>query len=179
MPLLVAVLTVSIGGDVSATESLPAWREAFQSADQALRNGVPVDYATLRAYPLYPYLRYQELTRRSPEQPVAEIREFLQTYADSPLAERLRGGWLRQLATARRWDDYVRDAVPTRDAELDCWRRQALLNTGQGESALRGFATLWLRGAALPVACDPVIAVWRSQGNLTPELLWQLSLIHI
>lgn len=173
MPLLAAMLTAGIGGDVSATESLSAWRAAFQSADQALRNGVPVDYAPLRAYPLYPYLRYQELTRRLPEWPAAEVREFLQTYADSPLAERLRGGWLRRLATARRWDDYVRDAVPTRDAELDCWRRQALLNTGQSESALRGFSTLWLRGTALPVACDPVITAWRSQGGLTPELLWQ------
>ena len=172
-PLLLAVLTVGIGGDVSATESLSGWREAFQRTDQALRNGVPVDYALLRAYPLYPYLRYQDLSRRLPEWPADEVREFLQTYADSPLADRLRGGWLRQLATARRWDDYVRDAAPTRDAELDCWRRHALLNTGQSEPALLGFATLWRRGAALPAACDPVIAVWRSQGNLTPELLWQ------
>ncbi|CDH44426.1 transglycosylase SLT domain-containing protein [Candidatus Contendibacter odensensis] len=173
IPLLVAMLTIGIGGDASATESLSAWREAFQNADQALRNGVSVDYASLRTYPLYPYLRYQELSRRLPELPAAEVREFLQTYADSPLAERLRGIWLRQLATARRWDDYGRDAVPSRDPELDCWRRQALLNSGQKESALLGFSTLWLRGTALPVACDPVITVWRSQGGITPELLWQ------
>lgn len=173
MPLIVTVLAVGIGGDVRATESLPAWREAFQVADQALRNGAAVDTAALRAYPLYPYLRYQELARRLAEWPAAEIREFLKSYADSPLAGRLRGVWLRQLASARRWDDYLRDAVPTRDAELDCWHRQALWHTGQSEPALRGFATLWLRGDALPNACDPVIVAWRSQGGLSPQLLWQ------
>ncbi len=171
--VLVAMLMVGIGGDVGATESLPAWREAFQTADHALRNGVAADTTALRAYPLYPYLRYQELSRRLPEFPAAEIREFLQTYADSPLAQRLRGAWLRQLAVAKRWDEYLRDAVPSQDAELDCWRRQALLHTQQTEPALRDFAAIWLRGATLPNACDPVITAWRSQGGPTPELLWQ------
>jgi soluble lytic murein transglycosylase len=171
--VLVIALAIGIGGDVGATESLPAWREAFPTADQALRDGAAVDLIALRAYPLYPYLRYQELIRRLPELPATEVRDFLQSYADSPLAARLRGAWLRQLAAGRRWDDYLQDATPTRDAELECWRRQALLNTGQGEAALRDFAALWLRGAALPAACDPVIAAWRVQGGPAPELLWQ------
>ncbi len=171
--LIIVVFATGISGDVSATESLPAWREAFQVADQALRNGTVIDTTALRAYPLYPYLRYRELIRRLPELPTAEVREFLQMYADSPLAHRLRSLWLRQLSTARRWDDYLRDATPTRDAELDCERRQALLNTGQSEPALRGFATLWLRGTTLPATCDPIIAVWRNQGEPTPALLWQ------
>ncbi len=171
--MLVVALAIGISGDVAATESLPAWREAFPIADQSLRDGAAVDLTALRAYPLYPYLRYQELTRRLPELPATEVRDFLQSYADSPLAARLRGAWLRQLAAARRWDDYLRDATPTRDAELECWRRQALLHTGQGEAALRDFATFWLRGATLPAACDPVIAAWRVRGDPSPALLWQ------
>ncbi len=171
--LLVVALAFGVGGDVGATESLPAWRKAFPIADQSLRNGVAVDLGGLRAYPLYPYLRYQELSRRLPELPAAEVREFLQTYADSPLAIRLRDAWLRQLAEERRWDDYLRDFTPTRDAELECSRRLALLDTGQNEAALRDFATLWLRGASLPNACDPVIAAWRARGEPSPERLWQ------
>ena len=171
--LVIALAIAMLGGDVGATESLPAWREAFPIADQSLRDGAAVDLSALRAYPLYPYLRYQELSRRLPEWPAAEVRDFLQTYADSPLAARLRGAWLRQLAADRRWDDYLRDATPSRDAELECGRRQALLNTGQGEAALRDFAAFWLRGASLPNACDPVIAAWRVQGGPAPELLWQ------
>lgn len=158
---------------MSATESPPAWREAFLAAEQSLRDGGTVDLAPLRAYPLYPYLRYQDLVRRLPELPADEVREFLRGQTDSPLAARLRGAWLRQLVVVRRWNDYLRDFTPTRDAELDCWQRQALLATGQDDAALRDFAALWLRDAALPTACDPVIAAWRTRGEPTPERLWQ------
>ncbi len=153
--------------------SLQNQRAAFQTADQALRNGTPIDYSDLRDYPLYPYLRYRDLTRRLPEFPASEIRDFLNAYAGSPLAGPLRNAWLRRLAEAKRWDDYLRDAVPGRDPGFECWRRQALLNTRQPEPALRDFATLWLRGAALPPACDPVIAAWRTQGHPTSEQVWQ------
>ena len=162
-----------VGGDVGAAESPSGWREAFLAAEQSLRDGAAVDFAALRAYPLYPYLRYQELSRRLPEWPASEIREFLHDYADSPLAARLRDAWLRRLAAARRWEDYLRDFIPTRNAELDCWQRQALLATDQGEAALRNFAPFWLRGATLPPACDPVVAAWGAQGKPTPQQLWQ------
>ncbi|MDS4030630.1 MAG: transglycosylase SLT domain-containing protein [Candidatus Contendobacter sp.] len=171
--MLAVALALGLGGDVSATESPPAWREAFLAAERSLRDGVAVDLAPLRTYPLYPYLRYQDLARRLSELPADEVREFLRDHADSPLAVRLRGAWLRQLVAVRRWNDYLRDFTPTRDAELDCWQRQALLATGQDEAALRDFAALWLRGAALPTACDPVIAAWRARGEPTPERLWQ------
>jgi len=160
------VFLLALAGDIGATESLQSWREAFQSADRSLQNGEQVDYSALRAYPLYPYLRYRDLSRRLPEWPAAEIGDFLQHHADSPLSGQLRNAWLRQLAKTNRWDDYLRDAVPSRDPTLDCWRRQALLNAGQGELALRGFAAFWLRGASLPVACDPVIAAWRTRDGL-------------
>ncbi len=171
--LLAGLLIVGIGGDVGAVESLQHWRETFQTAEQSLRGGTPVDYSLLRDYPLYPYLRYQDLSRRLTAFPAAEVRDFLQAYPDTPLAGRLRDAWLRQLASARRWDDYLRDAVPSRDPLLECWRRQALLSTGQSAAALHDFATLWLRGSALPNACDPVIALWQTQGSLSPALRWQ------
>lgn len=170
---LALALVLGLGGDVGATESLPAWRDAFPKAEQALQAGVPTDTRALRDYPLYPYLRYQELSRRLAEVPTAEVREFLQGYADSPLADRLRSAWLRQLTQTRRWDDYLQDAAPGGDAERECGRRLALLNTGQSDAALRDFAALWLRGAALPATCDPVIVAWRGQGHPTPEQLWQ------
>ncbi|MCP5159568.1 MAG: lytic transglycosylase domain-containing protein [Gammaproteobacteria bacterium] len=171
--LLVITLAIGLGGDVSATDSWRIQREAFQIAEQSLQAGAPVDNAALRDYPLYPYLYYQSLSRRLTEFPTVEVRDFLQTYPDTPLAIRLRNAWLRQLASARRWDDYLHDAIPGHDPTFECWRRQALLNTDHSKAALQDFATLWLRGRSLPNACDPVIAVWQSEGQPAPELRWQ------
>ena len=44
-------LVLGLGGDVSATESLPAWRDAFPKAEQALQAGVPTDTRALRDCP--------------------------------------------------------------------------------------------------------------------------------
>ncbi len=171
LPLL--LLVSSVAGDVGATESPQSGRERFQTLDRLLQNGEPADYSTLLGYSLYPYLRYQALSRRLAELPAAEVREFLQNYSDSPLAGKLRDAWLRQLASAQRWDDYLRDATPSRDPRFECWRRQALLATGQGERALHDFEAFWLRGGSLPASCDPVIALWRTQGGPPVALLWQ------
>jgi soluble lytic murein transglycosylase len=173
IPLVVIALAIGIGGDGGATESLRAQREAFRVAEQALRIGAPIDYSLLRAYPLYPYLRYQDLSRRLATFPAAEVRGFFSNYADSPLTDRLRAAWLHQLANAGRWDDYLVDFTAIRDPTFDCWYRQALLNTGQGEAAFQDFATVWLHGRSLPNVCDPIIAAWQDRGGLTPELLWQ------
>jgi len=153
--------------------TLAAQRQAFQSADQALQNGQAVAYDNLAAYPLYPYLRYRELTRRLSENPAAEVRIFLQTYDATPLAERLRRAWLLQLAKEQRWADFLQDYRLGNDLVLACWQRQALLSSGQGEQALQGFEPLWLSATPLPAACDPVVSRWIDQGRLSQELIWQ------
>lgn len=170
---VIGILSLSVGGAVSATESLQHWREVFQRTEQAQRNGVSVDYQALRSYPLYPYLLYSDLLRRLHSDPVSEIRAFLSTYADSPLAGRLRNAWLNRLAQQQRWGDYLHDALPSRDPLLECRRRQALLHTGQTEAALGDFSSIWERAGALPNACDPLIAAWQAQGHPSPEQRWQ------
>ena len=172
--ILILILTIGIiGGDIGATESLQAQREAFQRIERTLQEGIRPDYTALRTYPLYPYLRYRDLLGRLNDFPASEVRDFLQDYADSSLAGRLRNAWLRQLAGARRWDDLLRDFAPTRDLNRECWRRQALLATGQTDTALQGFDTFWRYGHSLPNDCNPVIALWQNQGNPSPELRWQ------
>ncbi|MCB1776917.1 MAG: transglycosylase SLT domain-containing protein [Candidatus Competibacteraceae bacterium] len=170
---MMIALVVIISGDVRAIESLHAQRQAFQQVERSLPAGASLDSTDLRSYPLYPYLVYQDLSHRLHEFPATEVRDFLQTWADTPLADRLRNAWLRQLAGARRWTDYLRDAVPDRGPSFACWRRQALLSTDQTEAALQDFAALWLTGHSLPNACDPVIALWQTQGQPLPELRWQ------
>jgi soluble lytic murein transglycosylase len=155
------------------TDRLSAQRQAFQAAEQALQSGQAVTFSALADYPLYPYLLYRDLTHRLTKDPAAEVRSFLKTYDDTPLAGRLRSAWLQQLAKEQRWADFLQDYRPTADVALNCWQRQALLQTGQSDQALQGIEQLWLSGTALPVTCDPLINRWAGQGGLTLERLWQ------
>ncbi|MCP5425730.1 MAG: transglycosylase SLT domain-containing protein [Gammaproteobacteria bacterium] len=153
--------------------TLSTQRLAFVAADKALQAGVPVAITPLRDYPLYPYLVFRSLQQHLQDLPTVEIRAFLRDYADTPLARRLRGAWLRQLATAQRWDDYLLDYQPDDSVELGCWQRQALLATGKPQLALEGIAEVWMQGVSLPNACDPVFEFWRQQGGFTPERVWR------
>ncbi|PIE83295.1 MAG: lytic murein transglycosylase [Candidatus Contendobacter odensis] len=159
--------------DTYALESLNIQRSAFQFARRSLQAGIPIHYAALHNYPLYPYLRYQDISRRLSEFPSTEVRTFLKKYSDTPLARRLRYAWLSALARAERWEDYRHDYVPTRNIKFDCWQRQALLDADQHTKALHDFARLWLRGSSLPIACDPVIAAWQAQGYPHAQQRWR------
>ncbi len=150
-----------------------AQRQAFRVADAALSRGERIAYDHLRGYPLYPYLVYRDLRGRLATLPVREVRAFLAAYPDTPLAARLRGAWLRELAKAQRWSDYLLDHRPSEDVELECGRRRALLETGRREAALEGIETVWMTGRSLPDACNPVFALWRDRGGITRERLWE------
>ncbi len=170
---LLPVVGLCLHACTAEETTLAARRQAFQTADQALQNGQAVAYDNLATYPLYPYLRYRELTRRLSENPAAEVRTFLTTYDATPPAERLRRAWLLELAKEQRWADFLQDYHPGNDLVLTCWRRQALLSSGQSEQALQGFEQVWLSATPLPAGCDPVVSRWIGQGRLSQELIWQ------
>ncbi len=152
-------------------------RALFQRVDQALQQGdrslLMQDRARLRTYPLYPYLIYDDLSQRLDQAPAAEVDQFLQRYADLPIAGELRQAWLQQLGKTARWQQFLADYRSSGDRTLACYYRQALLATGQRKQALSGVETLWLSGYSQPNACDPVFAAWREQGGLTQALVWQ------
>ncbi|HYQ92006.1 MAG TPA: hypothetical protein VES89_08005, partial [Candidatus Competibacteraceae bacterium] len=153
--------------------TLTAQRQAFQAAEQALKDGQAVVYDNLVTYPLYPYLRYRDLARRLNENPVTDVRTFLSTYDATPPAERMRRTWLLELAKERRWADFLQDYRSSNDPALACWQRQALLFSGQSEQALQDFERVWLSATPLPESCDPVVSRWIEQGRLSQELIWQ------
>ena len=84
----------------------------FLAAEQALKSGDRARFeqlsASLRDYPLYPYLRFAELTRNLEAAPDDAIESFIADDPDSQLADRLRLAYLRLLAKASRWSVYVR-----------------------------------------------------------------------
>ena len=152
-------------------------RNLFKAADKALRAENRVLFEQLKSnlgsYPLYPYLLYRDLSRRLDKKPAAEIKAFLDTYADVPIAERLNNAWLKQLAKEQRWREYLQDYRSNHSVTLNCYYRQALLETGRTQAALDDIEQLWMSAFSLPDACDPVFAVWRDQGGFTSPRVWQ------
>ncbi|MGD2083616.1 MAG: transglycosylase SLT domain-containing protein [Chromatiales bacterium] len=170
-------LTALAGGVATASDPLASQRARFVEAERALAAGRDADLATLRAslkdYPLYPYLEYEALKRSLRSAAPAEVRRFLETYADTPLAGRLRSAWLSRLARDGRWKSYVAFYEPTDSVVPRCRWLQALIETGRSGEAFAAVPEIWLHGRSRPKECDPALDAWRAAGRLTPELTWQ------
>ena len=179
--LLGAALLASPGTEAAEPEpqrpSLETQRSTFLAAEAALKPGTMDRYRELAGgltgYPLYPYLRYDELSRAPAGPTDAEVRQFLADYPDSYLADRLRATWLKRLATEERWAEYADAYRPDGSDERQCLHRRALLATGRRTEGLTDLEPLWLRAEAGPAACGPVFDAWAAAGGLTPERGWQ------
>lgn len=176
-PLLAVLLAGSANAATTPESRLEAQRALFKATEEALnrrdRDAFSKGLEGLADYPLQPYLLFADLESRLSRASGKEVREFLKAHADTPYAERLRHAWLNRLAREERWAELTRDfhaasATPT----LSCLHRQALLNLGHDDEALRGVEQIWLSGRSLPDACDPVLDAWRKAGQLSTELAW-------
>jgi soluble lytic murein transglycosylase len=158
------------------SERLAEQRRAFLRAERALKQGDRPRFeqllASLGDYPLYPYLIYADLEQRLSTAPAGEVESFLEDYADTPLAPRLRRAWLKTLYRQGRWSDVTRAYRPTADSATRCRYLHALYQTGKRDAALDQVEELWLVGYSQPPACDAVFDIWRQAGRLTPALTW-------
>ncbi|AFL76346.1 soluble lytic murein transglycosylase-like protein [Thiocystis violascens DSM 198] len=152
-------------------------RDDFLAAEQALKDGDRARFEslveTLREYPLYPYLRFADLTGNLNAAPDSAIEAFLDADPDSPLADRLRLAYLRRLADAGRWTDYARVYRADESVERRCLYLRALIESGRAEEAMPQVESVWLSARSRPDACDSVFAAWRQAGHLTPGLTWR------
>jgi soluble lytic murein transglycosylase len=181
LPLLLA-LALPCGAPASAfSDDAPKLRQQradFVAAERALRRGDMAGYVdrleALRDYPLFPYLRYQYLAPRLEHGVEADILDFVQRYAGSPLGVRLHIAWIQMLAGGQQWSALL-DHYPAyaENTELDCYRRRALYHTGERSRALEGIEDLWLVGGSLPAACDELFAIWRETGALDSAMTWK------
>lgn len=152
-------------------------RQLFLQAQQALQQNNVKLFNTLKPqlthYPLYPYLEYAELSKQLASTDETEVNAFLTRYADTPLAPKLRNQWLYILAQRQRWEDYLNYYQPTTQIELQCLRRQALLDREQPAAAFADIQKLWLTGQSLPQSCNRLLEQWQQQQGIANALLWQ------
>ncbi|MBE0509129.1 MAG: transglycosylase SLT domain-containing protein [Chromatiales bacterium] len=173
--LLCAGLMVCSGNLFAATsETSP--RAHFLTVKQSLEQGeaTPVQaIASLKDYPLYPYLLFWQLQSSLDGQDSGTIQTFLDAHAEMPLATQLRVAWLRYLAGAERWEDYLGFYQGSNSADLRCHAHTAQLHSKQQAAAWRGAAELWLVGNAQHRACDALFAAWEADGQISTVLRWQ------
>lgn len=153
-------------------EDRAAQRAAFTSAWKAAQRGAEWQTAAagLETYPLWPYLLQADLQRRVHSVPLAEVQGFLDSYAETPLAPRLRGAVLLAWAKSGRWQDFAA-LWPSVGAEADgtlrCHAWTALHRDAPATlEALRGAAGLWRSTPKVEPACGPAFAALEASGQL-------------
>jgi len=177
-PSFTALLLIILTGFACADTPLTGDdRKDFLAAEAALARGerrVLDDLIQgLKNYPLYPYLRYRQLSQSMESATREEIEAFLTDYADTPQAHRLRRSWLDRLAKQGRWKEFVRFYVPDDSIKRRCHYVRGLLLSGHREEALGQAQSLWLNGKSLPDACDSLLRSWKQAGGLSTDLVWR------
>ncbi|MCG6965219.1 MAG: transglycosylase SLT domain-containing protein [Chromatiaceae bacterium] len=169
------LLCSAFAASVSAAD-MEAQRKTFLDAEKALDRGSIGQFeslsASIRDYPLYPYLEYQALSKRLAKASSSDIERFLQTYTDTPLAGRLRNAWLDQLADRQRWSEFLGFYQPTNNVTARCHHLHALIATGKADQAYPEVADIWMYGHSRPDACDPVFAAWSKAGYRNQDMIW-------
>jgi soluble lytic murein transglycosylase len=174
------LVTLLCAPGIAATVSDDPLRDAraqFLDARKALNENRMDSYRKLarklRDYPLYPYLEYWELRDRLTRAGNREVQAFLRRYDDQPVAARMRRAWLYQLARRQDWKRYLDVYEGGQPAELQCYRLQAKLHTGDHESLVDAALPLWLVGYSQDSACDPVFEYLEEKDRLTSGLVWE------
>jgi soluble lytic murein transglycosylase len=101
-----------------------------------------------------------------------DIRAFTLKYPDSPLANKLRGDWLRQQGRLKDWPAVLNlyPSLVKPDVELTCYSLRARLD--RGDPVRTEAAGLWMTRQDMPSACDPLFEQIIEEGVLTDEALW-------
>lgn len=158
--------------------SLEKQRRIYSEARKALRKNRLTSFRRLEEriqdYPLASYLRYYYLRKHLGKTSQQEIDEYLAAHTDSPMTDKLRYAWLRHLARAGKWDDYLNTYRDNNSKHLACYRMQAQLRVGgKTQAVMNDIKAMWLSGKSLPSACNRIFKVWRDSGYMSDELIWQ------
>ena len=161
-----------------------AWqeeRDVYQKARQALvkkQINQFNQYAnTLTEYPLYQYLVFEELKTRLSSLSDQDIDDFLATYSDGALADRLRVTWLYQLQRKNKPKSFLKYYRNDKAPALQCYFLRSKLKLGEFEESKKSYISqirdLWLVGKSQVKQCDPLFNWFEREGYLTTELIWE------
>lgn len=175
--ILIAICLYFISFNFAYAADRAEQRAMFLQAKMDLANGNYAGFSQLseqlKDYSLYPYLRFADLEQQLDQLSEEQVVEFMDEYADTPLANKLREDWLDTLAEQQKWPLFIKYYQQTSNVQLQCGYLQALLASGNEEQVFKAAPKLWLVGHAQPAACESVFFAWQKSGKLPQELLWK------
>jgi soluble lytic murein transglycosylase len=151
--------------------------EAFLGAFDAYRAGDAMRFsrhaARLEQHVLAPWIEYWRLEMQLEDAPASEVEAFLARNADTFVAERLRGDWLKVLGKRADWQAFeaALAGYPREDLELRCYRWSSRIARGD-ETALAEAAAMWLEPRELPEGCVRLVDTKIERGRIGPADVW-------
>jgi len=145
-------------------------RDAFHAGDAARLDRIA---PRLKGHLLESYVEYWQLRLKLDDADPERVRSFLTRREGGPLADRLRGEWLKSLAKRGQWTLFAAE-FPRRsgdDTELACYAIQ-WQRIRDGDAALDLARPLWFSGQEQPESCQPLFAALLTLGKLTSQDVW-------
>ena len=126
------------------------------------------------SHPLTQYIAYWRLNTGSNIASDNLVTDFLATYPDTWLAERVRGEWLKRIGQRELWPAYLAEfpRLGRPDPAHQCYARRAELAAGN-RGQLKEAIALWFSGRDLPVACNALFAQLMNEGLINREDVWR------
>ena len=134
--------------------------------------------ARLPNYPILSYVEYYRLKPRLREASAAELRDFLNRYQGSAIADRLRNDWLLELGRARDWANFDVQLplfVMNDDLQVKCYA--LLARAYKGERVADEARAILTSPPSYGEGCAALIAALAQNGQFgVDDLLVQLRL---
>jgi soluble lytic murein transglycosylase len=152
--------------------------DALLAAFDAYRAGDAMKFSRhakkLDDHVLSPWVEYWRLGLRLEDAQPADVRKFLSAHADTYVAERLRGEWLKELGRRGEWKEFERELAqyPRDDLEIQCYAWLSRAHRGD-EAALVEAHAMWLEPRELPKGCEQLAAKLWDENHISVAEVWQ------
>ncbi|ENM5733968.1 murein transglycosylase [Vibrio mimicus] len=180
--ILMLTTVCAMGSARASALDLEAQRAQYEQAQRWLDEKKVPEYQRIRkqieSYPLTPYLDYRAFLIDLGSKPPIAVRNFIDSHKEYPFAGRVAAPYLDALAQNKKWAALLQFQTQLPNGETyQCHYYNAKLQTGKRSEAFEGAKKLWLNGASIADACDPLFAEWERVGGLTDEWVLKRSLL--
>lgn len=125
-----------------------------------------------------PYVTYYRLRLNLTTSDPSDIQAFLARPADTPVIDKLRGEWLKQLGKTQQWNTFLAEfpRLQAPETELSCYALQARAHLqptqAQADEVLREARPLWLVGREQPDSCAPLFEAALGRNLISEQDVW-------